>query len=75
MKPLLTKVTSAIAGGVVLLAGCVMAGLGLSVLAILGLFALAALGLAVLVRPFVTLAEDDLQMRQADPARATASAA
>lgn len=57
MKTLLNKTASAIAGLGIVLVGCVMAGLGLSVMVLLALFALAILGLGLLAAPFVALAQ------------------
>lgn len=57
MNTLLTKAASAISGVALFCVGCLMAGLGLSVVALLALFALAAAGLALLAAPFVALAQ------------------
>ncbi len=57
MKTLANKITSGLAGAVVLLVGGAMAGLGLAVIAFLALFALAAIGLALLAKPFVAMAD------------------
>jgi predicted Kef-type K+ transport protein len=57
MKNLLTKITSGVAGAIVLLVGCAMAGLGLSVIAFLAMVTLAAIGLALLAKPFVSVVE------------------
>ena len=57
MKSLLAKTTSTAAGAIVILVGCAMAGLGLTVIAVVALFALAAFGLALLARPFVAWAK------------------
>ncbi len=56
MKAFLNQAASTAAGIVLFVVGCVMAGLGLSVMALLALFALAAAGLAILAAPFVSLA-------------------
>ena len=59
MKSLLNKVASTVAGVVLFCLGCVMAGLGLSVVALLAMFAMAAAGLAILASPFITLTEQN----------------
>ena len=63
MKTLTDKITSIAAGAVTLLVGCMLAGLGLTVMAFLAIFALAAIGLAIIAAPFVALsrraAEED----------------
>lgn len=50
-----SKVASFAAAGIVILVGCMIAGLGLTVLAFLALFALAAFGLALIAAPFVAM--------------------
>lgn len=75
MKPVLTKITSTIAGAIVLVIGCAMAGLGLSVLAVLAMFAMAALGLAVLARPFLDTAIAKAAEEQGASVQANPSAA
>ena len=56
MKAFLNQAAATAAGVVLFCVGCLMAGLGLTVMALLALFALAATGLAILAAPFVSLA-------------------
>lgn len=55
MNNVINKITSTIAGGALFVIGCVIAGLGFSVLAVLAVFALAMLGLAFLAAPFLNV--------------------
>lgn len=55
MKELLNKVGSSVAGIGLFLIGCVMAGIGLSVVFFLAMFALAAIGLGILATPLLAL--------------------
>ncbi|CTQ71495.1 hypothetical protein [Roseibium alexandrii] len=57
MKSILEKTTATFAGAIVVLVGCVMAGLGFTVIAFLALFALAAYGLALIAAPFLAMAQ------------------
>ncbi len=57
MTALLNKAASTFAGIALFCVGCVMAGLGLSVVALLAVFAMATVGLAILASPFVALAQ------------------
>ena len=56
MKQQLNKLMSGVAGFGLFLVGCVMVGLGLSVVFFLAMFALAVMGLAFLASPLVALA-------------------
>lgn len=67
MKPFLNKAASAAAGGAVILAGCAMAGLGLTVIALLAMFALAAFGLSYLVAPLLPYAMQKPEEANGDP--------
>ena len=62
MKSILEKTTATFAGAIVVLVGCVMAGLGFTVIAFLAMFALAAYGLALIAAPFLAMAQ-----KQAEP--------
>lgn len=75
MKPFLNKVSSTVAGAVVVLVGCAMAGLGLTVMAFLAIFALAAFGLAILAKPFLDMSERNAEDVQADTFREEPAAA
>ena len=75
MKSLFAKITSTAAGAIVLLVGCAMAGLGLTVIAVLAMFALAVLGLALLARPFMALSEQNADDEAAEIFRERPSAA
>ena len=57
MKEQFNKMMSGVAGFGLFLVGCVMAGLGLSVVFFLAMFALAVVGLAFLASPLVALAQ------------------
>ena len=64
MKNLLNKVAGAASGAIVFAAACVMAGLGFAVVATLAVFGFIALATAVLVSPFIAMAQpndDDAQ--------------
>ncbi len=56
MKQQLNKLTSTMAGAGIFLVGCVMVGLGLSVVFMLAMFALAVIGLGMLATPLLALA-------------------
>ncbi|GAA0786425.1 hypothetical protein E1180_15335 [Roseibium denhamense] len=56
MKSIIEKTTATFAGAIVVLVGCMMAGLGFTVIAVLALFALAAYGLALIAAPFLAMA-------------------
>ncbi|WP_424975014.1 hypothetical protein [Dinoroseobacter sp. S124A] len=61
MTDFFNKMTSILAGAVVLLVGGALAGLGLGVLALLAMGGMIALGLGLLAAPFVTkLAEEEI---------------
>lgn len=61
MTDFFNKMTSILAGAVVLLVGGALAGLGLVVLALLAMGGMIALGLGLLAAPFVTkLAEEEI---------------
>ncbi|WP_424966545.1 hypothetical protein [Dinoroseobacter sp. S375] len=61
MTEFFNKMTSILAGAVVLLVGGALAGLGLGVLALLAMGGMIALGLGLLAAPFVTkLAEEEI---------------
>ncbi|MBO6674746.1 MAG: hypothetical protein JJ908_02595 [Rhizobiales bacterium] len=66
MKSLLTKITSATAGVIVLVVGCAMAGLGLTALAFLAMVALAAAALAFLASPFLAYAQENSADQETD---------
>ena len=55
MKSYLTKVTSGAAGVGIVLLGCIMAGLGLSLMVMLAIFAVAVIGLGILAAPLLAL--------------------
>ena len=57
MTTLMTKLTSAMATGVLFLSAGVMAGLGFAVIATLAVFAFSAVGLALIAAPFANLAQ------------------
>ncbi|XYK82773.1 MAG: hypothetical protein ROO70_11335 [Labrenzia sp.] len=65
MKSILEKTTATFAGAIVVLVGCVMAGLGFTVIAFLAMFALAAYGLALIAAPFLAMAQK--QAEQFEP--------
>ncbi|MBO9420197.1 hypothetical protein J7444_01065 [Labrenzia sp. R4_1] len=65
MKSILEKTTATFAGAIVVLVGCVMAGLGFTVIAFLAMFALAAYGLALIAAPFLAMAQK--QAEQSEP--------
>ncbi|MFN3129546.1 hypothetical protein [Roseibium sp.] len=65
MKSILEKTTATFAGAIVVLVGCVMAGLGFTVIAFLAMFALAAYGLALIAAPFLAMAQK--QPEQSEP--------
>ena len=58
MKTFFLRVRSIAAAVVVLLIGCVLIGIGLTVAGFLALFALAAIGLALIAAPFLARADD-----------------
>ncbi len=66
MKSLLTKITSATAGVIVLVVGCAMAGLGLTALAFLAMIALAATALAFLASPFLAWSQETAANQEPD---------
>ena len=55
MKSYLNKAASAAGGVAVFLLGCMMAGLGLSMMVLLATFGLAVVGLGILATPFLAL--------------------
>lgn len=57
MTSFLNKIASSFAGLVLFLVGCVMAGLGLTMIAVLSVFAMVALGIALIASPFVAMIE------------------
>ena len=73
MKSFLNQVASTAAGAVVFLVGCILAGLGLTVMLGLSMFALMAVGLAVLASPFVAVAMKADDERNSENATATAA--
>lgn len=74
MKSLLTKVISTAAAAVVLFVGCMMAGLGLTVIAFLAMFGLAAIGLALLAAPFMAVPKQDSEDAEFEMVRETPAA-
>ncbi len=59
MTTLINKAAATVSGVVLFCIGCVMAGIGLSVVGFLAMFGLAAVGLALLAAPFVRAAAVD----------------
>lgn len=59
MKSFFKKLTSTAAATIVVFIGCVMAGLGMTVIAVLAMFALAVFGLAIIASPFVQMPQSD----------------
>lgn len=66
MKTLINKATSAISGAVLFAAAVAMAGLGFAVIASLAIFALFAVGVALLAAPFVSMAQQDEAVSDAE---------
>ncbi|MGB7432784.1 MAG: hypothetical protein WA921_10005 [Ahrensia sp.] len=66
MKSFLKKLTSTSAAAIVVFIGCVMAGLGMTVIAVLAMFALAVFGLAIIASPFVQAPAVDPQEMEQD---------
>ncbi len=69
MKALMSKAARVIAGAVVFVIACTVAGLGLTVFAMLALFALGMAGLGLIAAPFLSLLQHD-DPSDAEPAAA-----
>lgn len=61
MKNLLNKTAATASMAILFVVGCVMAGLGLTVVLFLALFAIAMAGLAFLAAPFVGIASNAVE--------------